>query len=77
MTLIGRDGGEQTINISSAGVGSYYHEIGHALGLIHEQKRNDRDSFVTIHWSNIPDDDEDQFEMVEESANSANYVRTR
>jgi hypothetical protein len=70
---IGRDGGEQTINISSTQVGAYYHEIGHALGLIHEQKRNDRDSFVTIHWSNIPEDDHDQSEMVEESANSADY----
>lgn len=70
---VGRDGGEQTINISSASVGSYYHEIGHALGLIHEQQRNDRDNFVTIHWSNIPEDRYHDFEAVEESANSAAY----
>jgi hypothetical protein len=70
---IGRAGGEQTINISSARVGSYYHEIGHARGLIHEQQRNDRDSFVIIHWDNIPEDRHSDFEMVEESANSAQY----
>src|SRR5262245_51170140 len=62
---IGRDGGEQTIDISSAFVGSYYHEIGHVLGLIHEQKRNDRDSFVIIHWDNIPEDRYHDFEAVE------------
>ena len=29
------------------------HEIGHALGLKHEQQRRDRNDYVTIYWKNV------------------------
>ncbi len=51
---VGMIGGMQTINIVSWG--SEYimaHELGHALGLWHEQSRPDRDSFVQIEWDCI------------------------
>lgn len=46
---IGRSGGEQPISISDqCRAGNIAHEIGHILGLFHEQSRFDRDKFVAI-----------------------------
>ncbi|MFG1820630.1 M12 family metallopeptidase, partial [Kribbella sp. NPDC049174] len=51
---VGRRGGSQDVNLSAqCGTGATIHEIGHAVGLWHEQSREDRDTFVTIHWQNI------------------------
>jgi len=51
---VGRQGGMQVISVGTdCGIGSAIHEIGHTLGLWHEQSRADRDNFVQIVSANI------------------------
>ncbi|HEY8402557.1 MAG TPA: M12 family metallopeptidase [Cytophagaceae bacterium] len=66
---VGMIGGKQTINIGDGcSVGNIIHEIGHALGLHHEQVRIDRDNHVTIHYQNIQSGYEHNFNKASSSS---------
>jgi hypothetical protein len=53
-SMVGRQGGQQFVNLADGCLkGQTIHEIGHVIGLWHEQSREDRDTFVRIEWANI------------------------
>jgi hypothetical protein len=53
-SFVGRQGGRQTVILGDGcTTGNCIHEIGHVIGLWHEQSREDRDAFVTIQFANI------------------------
>jgi astacin len=53
-SYLGMVGGPQPIWVGpNCGVGDVIHQIGHAMGAMHEENRLDRDQHVRIHWENL------------------------
>jgi hypothetical protein len=60
---VGAGVGERTVNITSWNIWTCAHELGHSLGLWHEQSRPDRDNYVQIHLDRVQDGKEHNFDL--------------
>ncbi len=61
-SFVGMQGGRQEITLArGCSTGSTIHEIGHAVGLWHEQSRMDRDYYITILYENVEGGKEHNF----------------
>uniref|UniRef100_A0A034WR02 Metalloendopeptidase n=1 Tax=Bactrocera dorsalis TaxID=27457 RepID=A0A034WR02_BACDO len=66
---VGRVGGKQEVNLQSPGClskpGTAMHELMHALGFLHEQNRQERDSYVDIMMENVQPNAVSNFEKAQ------------
>lgn len=61
-SFVGKQGGSQLLTLGpDCTMGNCIHEIGHCLGLFHEQSRIDRDAHVQVLWENIQANTEANF----------------
>ncbi|HWM06122.1 MAG TPA: M12 family metallopeptidase [Actinophytocola sp.] len=59
---VGMRGNQQNITLAAGcETGATIHEIGHSVGIWHEQSREDRNTFVTINFANIEQPDVHNF----------------
>jgi hypothetical protein len=69
-----KDGGVNKVKLAQGcSENAVRHEIGHRIGLLHEQVRGDRDEFVRIDFDNIVDGRENNFERFDRGILSGDY----
>jgi hypothetical protein len=74
-SAVGMVGGQQFLSVGpyAWNRGTLCHEIGHALGLVHEHQRSDRDSHVAILTNNIVSGGIGNFVLLPNSLNQGAY----
>lgn len=72
-SFLGAVGGEQDMSLAFGDEIVAAHEIAHALGVIHEHSRSDRDEFVIIRFDNIQTAEYNQYEKIDSSLNVGPY----
>lgn len=74
---VGMVGGRQYINLANGcSTGNTIHEIGHAIGLWHEQSRTDRDQYITVNFNNIQSNREFNFRTYAEQGRDGDEYTT-
>jgi hypothetical protein len=69
----GSQGNYINLGMGCEAKGLVVHEIGHCLGMDHEQSRSDRDYYVKIFWGNIKEFARDQFEINPDAYTARDY----
>ncbi|XP_043953594.1 hatching enzyme 1.2-like [Gambusia affinis] len=67
-SFVGRRNGGQKISLQKNGclyTSTVQHEVFHALGFNHEQVRSDRDDYVEIHFENVGEGEEHNFDKTD------------
>ena len=65
LSSVGRVDGEQEVWLGpQCKKGEIFHALMHVLGFFHEQSRTDRDEYLTIFWSNLGQENWEQFKKI-------------
>ncbi|CAM2069558.1 PKD domain-containing protein [Sulfidibacter corallicola] len=72
-SALGMIGGKQVLNLQTWEPAVILHELGHAIGMLHEQQRPNRDTYITVSEHNALPDKRGNFTRVDGFAQHGDY----